>query len=336
MHLPRLLIRPLVVLSLIGTLAAGEVLPDGRWLISLSQGRPGADPVKADSVKVEGGEGGEGGEEGGGPSEAKTAASAIGAQGLSLVLERAEGRWIPLVSAAERCFGLIGDAQGGRLKVTVLIDAMSRKNNLFKTQNRTSLTTYTLELTALDKTVKGTWKDARGGGAVSGSILPRPAVGTPAATGEHPRFLLRSADLAALKAKAATPWGQTMLKNLDQPEAWSRSSRAVGLGLLYRITGEKRYAKEAQALIQADIASGWWDVIGPIHDPPHKIIEAVYAWDLIHDACDEDFRRELPRLARQNLRFMDNFCDINQGESHEIDFARSLDRQSFPQRRDGW
>ena len=89
------------------------------------------------------------------------------------------------------------------------------------------MTTYSLELTALDKTVKGTRKDARGGGAVSGSILPRPAVGAPAATGEHPRFLLRSADLAALKAKAATPRGQTMLKNLDQPEAWSRSSRAV-------------------------------------------------------------------------------------------------------------
>jgi hypothetical protein len=328
MHMPRLLIRPLVVLSLIGTLAAGEALPDGRWLISLGQDRPGADPVKANPVKAnpvkanpvkaEGGEGGEGGEEGEGASEAKTAASAIGAQGLSLVLERAEGRWIPLVGDAEqcRCFGLIEEAKDGRLKVTVLIDAMSRKNNLFKTQNRTSLTTYTLELTGLDKTVKGTWKSTHGGGAVSGRILPRPAVGTPAATGEHPRFLLRSADLAALKAKAATSWGQAMVKALDQPEAWSRSSRAVGLGLLYRITGEKRYAREAQALIQTDIASGWWDVIGPIHDPPHKILEAVYAWDLIHDACDEDFRRELPRLARRNLRFMDDFCDILRGNGH--------------------
>jgi hypothetical protein len=304
---------------MIGTLAAGEALPDGRWLICLGQGQKSAvgatktDTDEKETVEKETTEKETTDEK---TPEVKAAPSLIGAQGLSLVLERAEGRWIPLVSDPERCFGLIGDAQGGRLKVTVLIDGMSRRNNLFKTANRTSLTTYTLELTALDKTVKGTWKSAQGGGAVSGSILPRPVVGAPAATGEHPRFLLRSADLAALKAKAATLWGQTMLKNLDQPEAWSRSSRAVGLGLLYRITGEKRYAKEAQALIQADIAAGWWDVIGPIHDPPHKILEAVYAWDLIHDACDEDFRRELPRLARQNLRFMDNFCDILRGNGH--------------------
>lgn len=81
------------------------------------------------------------------------------------MLERADGRWIPLFSDSGRIIGLIADAQGGRLKITVLNDGMGRSNNLFKDSGRTSLISYTLELTATAGTVTAILKGAQGGHA---------------------------------------------------------------------------------------------------------------------------------------------------------------------------
>jgi formylglycine-generating enzyme required for sulfatase activity len=94
----------------------------------------------------------------------------------------------------------------------------------------------------------------------------------PVAAGEHPRLLFRRSDLPALRARAATPEGQAILRRLryllngaegegPAPHA-SRASEAypkekvqtlpvgtltighpAGYGLLYQLTGEARYAE---------------------------------------------------------------------------------------------
>ena len=89
------------------------------------------------------------------------------------------------------------------------------------------------------------------------------------AAGEHPRLFFRKADIAALRQRAQTPEGQALLKRLRQllngsdgetmPEAFNKigsayagnennpvgtysMSHAAGYGLLYQLTGNKKYA----------------------------------------------------------------------------------------------
>jgi hypothetical protein len=106
--------------------------------------------------------------------------------------------------------------------------------------------------------------------------------------------------------------------SLLDTETFSRSGRAVGLGLLYQITGDKTYAKRAQDLVSQDMRSGLWEAIGPIHYPAHQVMEAVYAWDLIHDACDKEFQEKLFAMLRPYQRYLDNYCDIDRGNGHPL------------------
>ncbi len=103
----------------------------------------------------------------------------------------------------------------------------------------------------------------------------------PPKPGEHPRLLFRAADVPALRAKATTPEGQAILQRLRQllnggdgetlPTVYNDSSAAyarksegdlpvgtytighvAGYGLLYQLTGEKKYAQlGAQAFDKA-------------------------------------------------------------------------------------
>lgn len=289
----------LIVLCAFTAHAAG--LPDGRYALTLAQ-NGGNGPAAATATGAE---------------EDDTPANSSAS--LNIVLERAGGQWVPLFAGLgpTRLFGLIEQAdETGNVRAQILADAMGRSNNLFKYPEATSLTAYALALRAgADGKVTGSWSSPAGTGALTGAVQPLPATGRAPAVGEHPRFLLRADQLAALKAKAATPWGQSLVKHLDK-DTWSRSGRAVGLGLLYRLTGDKAFAQRAQELVLADIRAGFWDVIGPIHDPPHKIMEAVYTWDLIHDAASAEFQRELLARLRDQLRFQDNFCNIDRGNGH--------------------
>ncbi|MBT45085.1 MAG: hypothetical protein CL922_06690, partial [Deltaproteobacteria bacterium] len=100
---------------------------------------------------------------------------------------------------------------------------------------------------------------------VEGFVAPAP--------GEHPRLLFRRSDLPALRSKAKTPEGQAILKRLrtlldgargetmttvfrpgkEVDEKWREEhlakpgvytfSHAAGYGLLYQLTGERKYAE---------------------------------------------------------------------------------------------
>lgn len=278
--------RLLLHLCCVAILGAAESLPDGRWMLTLEKAVPNA--------KDE-------------------------AQDLEMVLERSAGNWTPLFSNKDRLFGLVEESdKSGGLKVLILFDALGRSNNLFKAQKPTSLNHFNLTVkVSSPSSVSGSWTSTEvGSGTLTGRILPMPTAQRPApAVGEHPRFLLRADQVAALKAKAATPWGKSLLPLLDT-ETFSRSSRAVGLGLLYQITGDKTYAKRAQDLVLQDMRSGLWEAIGPIHYPAHQVMEAVYTWDLIHDACDKEFQSQLFAMLRPYQRHLDNFCDIDRGNGH--------------------
>ena len=252
-------------------------------------------------------------------------------------LERNGGRWAPVFSGHGYGipFGLVRKdrvADGSaELDCLVLYFGEGREKRFKGNPEGSFLVEYTLRFRTKDSVgIAGSWRSSRemrvrspGGrrkppapkseGELTGMFVPaRPTGRTPPKPGEHPRFLFRRDDLPALKQKYATAWGKSMAAQLDKKD-WSRSNSAVGLGLLYQLTGKREYAERARKLIMRDIDSGWWLPISGIHDPAWKAMEGIYAYDLVHDTCDAAFHAKMRRTMRPNMQFLRNFCNIDRG-----------------------
>ncbi len=155
--------------------------------------------------------------------------------------------------------------------------------------------------------LRGTWTGTFRGqaaqGAAQGVWRAGDANWVPPASGEHPRMLLRRSDVAALRAKAKTGWGRQAMERL-KAEDESKSSMAVGRGLLYVLTGEKAHADEARKLIERDIMDARWNwTTGPYHDPAVKAVEGSLAYDLVYETCDEGFRKRMAALFAQQVPY---------------------------------
>lgn len=160
---------------------------------------------------------------------------------------------------------------------------------------------------------------------VQGFVPPKP--------GEHPRLLFRKSDLPALRKKAKTPDGQAILKRLrvllngsdgegmpikmrasdipygDQstpmgmPVGALSMSHIAGYGLLYQITGDKKYADLGRKCAELAL-EGYRDrdgkaryscfrkPTGPLRAGPSLGWFAV-GYDLCYDGWDEDFRKKI-------------------------------------------
>ncbi len=115
----------------------------------------------------------------------------------------------------------------------------------------------------------------------------------PIKSGEHPRLLLRKADLPALKARLETPFGQAFLARAKD------TKDPVLTGLLYQLTGEDRYAREALRILKS-----YSDIDGNpalTGDIGHQLVRAVLTIDLCYDAWPEDYREELLQQVKARL-----------------------------------
>ena len=149
----------------------------------------------------------------------------------------------------------------------------------------------------------GTFKGERGEGAARAARYgPLDGFAAPAA-GEHPRMLLRRAAIPALRKKAETDWGRAMLERLKADDE-SKSSAAVGRGLLYVLTGDAAFAAEARRLLLEDVDGARWNwTTGPYHDPAVKAVEGAIAYDLVYETCDGAFRRRMAALFADHLAY---------------------------------
>jgi len=156
--------------------------------------------------------------------------------------------------------------------------------------------------------------------------------------GEHPRLLFRKSDLPELRAKARTPEGQAMIKHLERlldgksgdqmPPAYSDATgpytlgknkvytldtigvytfgHVAGYGLLYQLTGEKKYAELGRKCFELalngqrdrDDRYSWVGPGGGLRAGPVLGWYAV-GYDLCYDGWDEQTREKFGKAIEQ-------------------------------------
>jgi hypothetical protein len=255
----------------------------------------------------------------GADAEARYVFTLHGKTDTAFVIEREGGEWQPVFAGgsarADILFGVVLKRSGaGALSVGLLFFKEVRNREL--QGDPSAFVPYDLTFAASDAgRFTGTWRSPAEEGTLDGRVMPVDRSRAPAPANEHPRFLVRKEEVRALRAKFQTPWGRAAAERLDKPD-WSRSNSAVGLGLLYQLTGDRRFADRAKALIEQDMDSGWWMPISGIHDPAFKVTEAVLAYDLIHETCDPAFRMKMRAALRAHLHYLENYCNIWRGNGH--------------------
>lgn len=177
---------------------------------------------------------------------------------------------------------------------------------------------------------------------------PKPVLGhRPVDPGEHPRLFFRRADLPRIRARAATPQGQALIRRLkaqlgggealpeirndmtsgygkvgpkprasDWPLGTYSISHVAGFGMLWQITGEKKYADLARGCMELAFAGvrdrdgrySWKKPDGALRAGPSLGWYAV-GYDLCYDGWDEDFRQKVG-LAIQ---------DYDEGQHRSLD-----------------
>lgn len=157
----------------------------------------------------------------------------------------------------------------------------------------------------------------------------------PPEKGEHPRLLFRKDDLQALRKKATTPVGKAMVQRLKyllgggeampaefnpnpplnigpkgpgqlKPGAFT-VNHAAGFGLLYQLTGEKKYANLASQCLdkvfagQVDRDERYsWKAPGTGFRLSGVLQGVAIAYDLCYDAWPDDYRLKVVKEIQTN------------------------------------
>jgi hypothetical protein len=150
----------------------------------------------------------------------------------------------------------------------------------------------------------------------------------PVEPGEHPRLLFRKADVPALRKRAETAEGKAILERLrllldgkngdslptvfnqtppdnhdqtpNMPAGSFTTWHGAGYGLLYQVTGDKKYAELARQAVQLcfdgkiDIDNRYaWFMPGTDMRAGSLLTGIALAYDLCYDAWPEDFRKKV-------------------------------------------
>jgi hypothetical protein len=164
-------------------------------------------------------------------------------------------------------------------------------------------------------------------GRVQAQDLPAPVPKhVPPQVGEHPRLFFRQADLPELRKRAATPEGKAIIarlktllgggdamssvfgtagkaydnKNKDLPIGAFTISHAAGFGMLYQLTGDKKYAgfgkecfeKAWEGIRDRDDRYSWTNAGGALRAGPSLGSFAI-GYDLCYDGWDAEFRKKV-------------------------------------------
>ncbi len=135
---------------------------------------------------------------------------------------------------------------------------------------------------------------------------------SPLEAGEHPRLVFRKADLPRLEKRAETAEGKIMIGRLKKLldgkfTLWHPS----GYGLLYQLTGDKKYASKAKELCieviqnkKRDARDSRYGFTNPGSGGPMRSGPAIgalgLAYDLNYGGWEEDFRKTVAKAILDN------------------------------------
>jgi len=154
--------------------------------------------------------------------------------------------------------------------------------------------TFTAKPTAKEGQYAGTYRCEFNGATTTGNVtvtltnppaLPKGYV--PIKPDERPRMLFRAHQLDELRAKFKTPFGQEARKRM------ANSSDPISLGLMYQLTGEKKYAEKAWSAVKkekADFGPGAFS-LGHAWGP--RITKIATTYDLCFNAWDKEKHAEM-------------------------------------------
>ncbi|MFP4106439.1 MAG: hypothetical protein ACLFVU_10155 [Phycisphaerae bacterium] len=156
---------------------------------------------------------------------------------------------------------------------------------------------YEIEMTkngpVLAGTFEGTFKGKKVKGKAWGWAFESKPVSEdfqPLKPQEHPRILFRKSDLPDLRKKAKTPLGQAAMKKME--------NSLVGLGVLYQLTGDKKWADkaldEAKRVLKGK-SYGWYGTAAftPKRPLGGRMEQLAIGYDLCYDAWPEDFKANI-------------------------------------------
>jgi len=228
-----------------------------------------------------------------------------------------DGVWQPVIRSRPSYkhvdFGYVtqskGDADNLELTYMLVLDGGERDRGH-------STTTVKLARQA-DGTYAGTFDETAGTETAQGDAVgwlePEPVYHNPDhkphGPAEHPRLMLRPADVPALREKLKTPLGQAFYDKAKD------AKDPVVQGVLYHATGNEAHALEALRIIQ-----GYADIDGQSAqsgDFGHQLVRTVTTLDLCYDAWPEDYRRALldeikARLPKRQHNLILGHANYNQ------------------------
>ena len=142
---------------------------------------------------------------------------------------------------------------------------------------------------------------------------PSPVPGwKPPAADEHPRLIFRRSDLPELRRRAATPTGKLILARLrailERKGHWTLW-HAMGYGLLWQLTGERRHAELAREHTDFAINGTRTNDDGrySFAAPGGKLragssyAAVAMAYDLCYDGWDDAYRRKVAKAVEQKV-----------------------------------
>ena len=167
----------------------------------------------------------------------------------------------------------------------------------------------------------------------------------PVQPGEHPRLLFRKTDIPRLRAKANTQEGQAIIKRLraqlngsdgeslprdfempedsqDWPAGGFSISHVAGFGMLYQLTGDRKYAELGKQCFEKSLAGAatcderyrFTDPGGALRAGPTLGWHAL-GYDLCYEGWDEAYRRKIARvIANYNGGRQSSLDELARGE----------------------
>ena len=224
---------------------------------------------------------------------------------VTLYVERRDGVWAPTLSAdAQRGLnvahdGYITEASSDKNGELLRVRLHIRRDRWMDIVGEA---TYDVRFKVEDGKCVGTWRGVihgrETGGNVGGVVKPVRLVKgfVPPEPGEHPRLLIRKSDLPALRKKAKTAWGKERIRDM-------KAEKSLGVrAFLYALTGDAQHVEDIKARIMKSAdGTGWHCLGGRQHETAFKVAEQLIAYDLIHDKCDEAYRRRIAERVADKL-----------------------------------